>query len=135
MKFLCIYKPAKPEGAPPTHEEMARMGKLVEDGMRDGHLLATEGCMPSALGARVRRTGDQYKVTDGPFTEAKEIIGGFAIIQAKSKAEAIEYNKHFLQVAGDGETEIRQIFEMDSETSFPDDKQLEAAWKGEAVAK
>lgn len=131
MKFLCIYKPAKPEGAPPTHEDMAKMGKLVEDSMKVGYLLSTEGCMPSALGARVRRTGDQYKVTDGPFTEAKEIIGGFALIQANSKAEAIEYTKQFLEVAGDGETEIRQIFEMNCQEGFPDDKGIEAAWKGE----
>ena len=115
MKFLCIYKPAKPEGTLPTHEDMARMGRLIEESMKDGRLLATEGCMPSALGARVRRTGDHYKVTDGPFSEAKEIIGGFALIEAKSKAEAIEFTKQFLQVAGDGETEIRQIFEMSAE--------------------
>jgi hypothetical protein len=111
MKFLCIYKPGKPEGTPPTQDEMTKMGKLIEDWKKKGRLLATEGCLPSALGARVRRTGGQYRVTDGPFTEAKEIIGGFALIQAKSKAEAIEYTKEFLEVAGDGESEIRQTWE------------------------
>jgi hypothetical protein len=132
MKFLCIYKPAKPEGTPPTQEELTNMGKLVEESMKSGHLLSTEGCMPSALGARVRRTGDQYKVTDGPFSEAKEIIGGFALIQAKSKAEAIEHTKNFLKVAGDGETEIRQIFEMDCRSGFPDDEGIRQAWDGES---
>jgi hypothetical protein len=112
MRFLCIYKPAKPEGAPPTQAEMDKMGKLIEESFKSGNLLATEGCLPSALGARVRLTDGNFKVTDGPFTEAKEVVGGFAIIEAKSKVEAIEITKDFLKVAGDGETEIRQIFEQ-----------------------
>jgi hypothetical protein len=111
MRFLCIYKPGKPEGTRPTEEEMATMGKLIEDGMKSGILLATEGCLPSALGARVRYTDGEYAVTDGPFTEAKEIIGGFALIQTATKEEAIEYTKQFLKVAGNGETEIRQVYE------------------------
>jgi hypothetical protein len=111
MKFLCIYKPGRPEGAPPSQDEMARMGKLIEDGFKSGWLLATEGCLPSALGARVRRSGGNITVKDGPFTESKEIIGGFALIRANSKAEAIELTKRFLDVAGDGESEIRQIYE------------------------
>ena len=111
MRFLCIYKPAKPEGAPPSQAEMERMGKLIAESFKSGKLLATEGCLPSALGARVRKTNGQFKVTDGPFAESKEIVGGFAIIQAESKAEAIQITKDFLNVAGDGETEIRQIYE------------------------
>ncbi|MBV8113207.1 MAG: hypothetical protein JO300_00585, partial [Silvibacterium sp.] len=95
MKYLCIYKPAKPEGVPPTPEEMARMGALIEEGLKSGELIATEGCMPSALGARVRRTDGKFTVVDGPFTEAKEVIGGFALISANSKAEAIESAKNF----------------------------------------
>jgi hypothetical protein len=112
MRFLCIYKPAKPEGAPPTQAEMDKMGKLIEESFKSGKLLATEGCLPSALGARVRLTDGNFKVTDGPFTEAKEVVGGFAIIEAKSKVEAIEITKDFLKVAGDGETEIRQLYEQ-----------------------
>lgn len=111
MKFLCVYKPSKPEGTPPTQQEMAEMGKLIENMQKSGVLLATEGCLPSALGARVRKSGSQITVKDGPFTEAKEIIGGFALIQVNSKEEAIEQTKKFLQIAGDGESEIRQIFE------------------------
>jgi hypothetical protein len=111
MKFLCLYKSAKPEGTPPTEKEMAEMGKLIEDWMKSGKLLATEGCLPSALGALVRLSGGKFNVVDGPFTEAKEVVGGFALIQAASKQEAIEYTKEFLKVAGDGETEIRQVFE------------------------
>ena len=112
MKFLCIYKPGNPEGTPPSQELMAQMGKLIEDGFKSGWLLATEGCLPSALGARVRRSGGSITIIDGPFTESKEIIGGFALIRANSKPEAIELTKRFLEVAGDGESEIRQIFEQ-----------------------
>ena len=112
MRFLCIYKPGKPEGTPPTQEEMAKMGKLIEEAMKAGWLLSTEGCLPSSLGARVRLSGEKFTVTDGPFTEAKELIGGFAIIQANSKQEAIEHTRYFLQVAGGGETEIRQLYEV-----------------------
>jgi hypothetical protein len=111
MRFLCIYKPAKPEAAP-TQEEMDKMGKYIEKSFMSGTLLATEGCLPSALGARVRLTDGNFKVTDGPFTEAKELVGGFAIIQAKSKEDAIEITKDFLKVAGNGETEIRQLYEQ-----------------------
>ncbi|MEO8487962.1 MAG: YciI family protein [Betaproteobacteria bacterium] len=76
-----------------------------------GVLLATEGCMPSAKGARVRRNGAKVPVTDGPIPETKEIVGGFALLQVKSKDEAIEWTKRFLEAAGDGESEIRQLNE------------------------
>src|SRR6266513_2896820 len=102
MRFLSIYKTAE-QTTPPTAEEMAKMGKLVEDGMKAGWLLATEGCLPSALGARVRRTNANISVTDGPFIETKELVGGFAILKANSKQEAIELARNFLKSAGDGE--------------------------------
>jgi hypothetical protein len=111
MRFLCLYKSSKPEGTPPTKEEMERMGKLVEDGFKSGKLLATEGCLPSSKGARVRQTAGKYTVVDGPFSESKEVVGGMAVIQADSKEEAIEQVKAFLKVAGDGETELRQLYE------------------------
>jgi hypothetical protein len=90
---------------------MAAMGKLIEEGMKAGWLLGTEGCLPSALGARVRRDGAAVTVTDGPFTETKELVGGFAILNAKSKEEAIALCRKFLQVAGEGECEVRQLYE------------------------
>jgi hypothetical protein len=110
MKFLSIYKTAE-KGVPPSQEEMDKMGKLIEDGMAAGYLLGVEGCLPSAMGARVRFSNGKLTVTDGPFTEAKEVIGGFALLQANSKEEAIELVKQFLHVAGDGECELRQVFE------------------------
>ena len=115
MKFLSIYKTAE-RGVPPSQEEMTKMGKLIEEGMKGGWLLGTEGCLPSALGARVRKSDGKVTVTDGPFTEAKEVVGGFAILQAKSKEEAIQLAKDFLQVAGDGECELRQIYEAGQNT-------------------
>jgi len=110
MRFLSIYK-ARETGAPPTPEHMEAMTALIEESMRSGVLLATEGCLPSALGARVRLSAGTVTVTDGPFSEAKEVVGGFAILQANSKEEAIAMVKRFLDVAGDGECEIRQVFE------------------------
>lgn len=111
MKFLSIYKNVE-RSTPPAPEEMEAMGKLVEQGFKEGWLLATEGCLPSALGARVRRDGAKISVTDGPFTESKEIVGGFAILKANSKQEAIQMAKDFLNFVGDGECELRQIYEQ-----------------------
>jgi hypothetical protein len=110
MKFLSVYKSVE-TGVPPTQEEMDRMGKLIEEWMKAGNLLAVEGCLPSATGARIRLANGKVNVTDGPFTESKEVIGGLAIMQANSKQEAIELIKTFLHVAGDGECELRQLFE------------------------
>jgi len=110
MRFLSIYKTVE-TNVPPTQEEMARMGQLIEESMKSGELIETQGCLPSVLGARVRRDGNKVTVTDGPFTETKELIAGFAVLQARSKQEAIEMTKRFLEVAGGGECELRQIFE------------------------
>jgi hypothetical protein len=110
MKFLSVYK-TKETGLPPTQEEMNTMGKLIEEGMKAGWLVAVEGCMPSVTGARVRKTGDKTVVMDGPFAETKELIGGLAILQANSKEHAIELTKYFLSHAADGECELRQLHE------------------------
>lgn len=111
MRFLCLYRGARPETTPTTPDEMMRMGQLIDEMTRAGVLLASEGCQPSAKGARVRLEKGAFTVVDGPFSEAKEIVGGFAMIQAASRVEAIHWVKRFLEVAGDGETEIRQIHE------------------------
>src|SRR5258707_13610675 len=98
MRFLCLYKSSKQEGVPPTQQEMAEMGKLVEDWTKSGVLLASEGCLPSAKGARVRLSGGKFTVTDGPFTEAKEWVGGFALIQGTPKPAPIESRRKFQKV-------------------------------------
>ena len=109
MRFLCVYKAA--EGGPPSPQMIEGMGKLIGEMTAAGVLLGTEGCLPSALGARVRRANGKVTVTDGPFTETKEVIGGFALINVKSKDEAIAWTRRFLDVAGDGESEVRQLNE------------------------
>jgi len=110
VRFLSVYKCVE-RGVPPSPEEMERMGKLVEEWMKAGYLLAVEGCMPSATGARVRLSSGAITVKDGPFAESKEVIGGLAILKAGSKEEAIELAREFLRVAGDGECELRQLYE------------------------
>ena len=116
MKFLSIYKTAE-RNAPPSVEHIETMQKLVEEGQKAGWLLSTEGCLPSARGARVRSDGGKVTVTDGPFTETKELVAGFAILEAGSKQEAIELTKKFLAVAGgDGECEIREVYSTPEET-------------------
>lgn len=114
MRFLSIYQHEE-RTTPPTAAEMETMGKLVEEGFKAGWLLATEGCLPSALGARVRRSSGKLSVTDGPFTEAKEVVGGFTILKVNSREEALELTRKFLAVAGDGECELRQLYEMNGE--------------------
>src|SRR5262245_37462584 len=110
MRFLAIYR-SKETGLPPSPENMAAMGKLIEEMAKASVLLATEGCLPSSKGARVRISGGNFTVSDGPFTDTKEVIGGFALFQVKSKEEAIEWTKRFLKLAGDGESEIRELYE------------------------
>lgn len=113
MRFMMIYKPANvkemEEGIPPTQENMAAMGQLIGEMVAAGTLLHTDGLQASSKGARVKLSDGKVAVTDGPFTETKELIGGFAIFQLQSKAEAVEYAKRFLKVAGEGEVEIRQM--------------------------
>jgi hypothetical protein len=80
MRSISMYKSVE-RATPASQEEMAAMGKLIEEGMKAGWLLATEGCLPSNLGARVRKSSGKITVTDGPFTEATEVVGGFAILK------------------------------------------------------
>jgi hypothetical protein len=116
MRFMMIYRPADTEGmeaeTPPTADEIARMGGFIQELALSGVLLAADGLTRSALGASVRRKDGKFTVTDGPFTEAKELIGGFAIVQVASKAEAIALARRFLDVAGDGESEIREMYDV-----------------------
>ena len=107
MRFMMLYKPGKETNTPPTQEHMAAMGAFIDEMAKSGALLATDGLQSSSKGARVRIEKGKITVIDGPFTETKELIAGFAIVQAKTKAEAIEMAKRFLKVVGEGESEVR----------------------------
>ena len=106
MRFMMLYKPGH-EDTPPTPEHMAEMGKFIQQMASEGVLLATDGLQSSKKGSRVRISGGKFTVTDGPFTETKELVAGFAIVQASSKEHAIDLAKRFLSVVGEGESEIR----------------------------
>ena len=112
MRFLSIYKHTE-GGAPPSEEEMVKLMQLAEDSMKAGWLVSSEGCYPSSSGARVESAKGKVTVTDGPFAEAKEVVGGFSIIKAASLAEAIQLTKDFLAASGadDCECELRQLYE------------------------
>jgi hypothetical protein len=115
MRFMTMVKSAEKSGPPPP-SLMAAIAKLGEQAAKEGVLVETGGLMPTALGARVRLTGGKLFVTDGPFMETKEVIGGYAVYEVSSKEEAIEHTRRFMQLHIDhwpgweGETEIRQIF-------------------------
>ena len=101
-------------GAPPTPEMMAKMGDLIQRKFAEGKLVATEGCGPTSQGALVSYSNGKLNVTDGPFTEAKEIIGGFAIFRLKSMQEAFAEAREFLEIVGNGTVEIRPILGPDT---------------------
>ena len=112
MRFISIFT-HEPVNRPPTEEEMANMGKLIEEAMREGWLLATEGVSFGERGFRVHRSAaGKVTVTDGPFAEAKEVLGGYALLKADSKEQVIELTRRFLSVAGQGTCEIYRLYEM-----------------------
>jgi hypothetical protein len=113
MRFLGLLRADKESeaGVPPTPELMAAMGTFLEEITRAGVLLATDGLHPSSKGARVKLQNGKVTVTDGPFTESKELVASYALFEVKSKAEAIEWTTRFLKVLGKGECEIRQVYE------------------------
>jgi hypothetical protein len=123
MMIPRVYQPDTPrgekagEGFAPPAEDVARMMKFNEELSKAGALIALDGLHPSSKGARVSFSGGKSNVTDGPFTEAKEVIGGYWMIEAKSKKEAVEWARRC--PASDGDViEIRQVFEM---SDFPPD--------------
>jgi len=85
-------------GAPPSKELLEKMGKFIEEITKAGVMLATDGLQPSSQGARVKLSGGKVTVTDGPFTESKELVASYALFQVKTMAEAIEWTKRFLDV-------------------------------------
>jgi hypothetical protein len=117
MRFMVIGMATKDSegGPPPTPEAYAAMQKYNEELVKAGILLAAEGLTPTSQGARVKFSGDERTVIDGPFAETKEVIAGFTIIQVKSKEEAIEWVKRApnLSPNGEAEVEIRKLMDVE----------------------
>ena len=115
MRFMMIVKSAERSGFPPK-ELMEAIGKLSEEAVHAGTMLGSGGLAPTALGTRVRLSGGQLTVIDGPFTEAKEVVGGYAQFELKSKEEAVASAVRFMELhkkhwpGWEGETEVRQMF-------------------------
>ncbi len=111
MRFLgyTLGDPSTPF-TPPRPELMAEMGSFVEEATKAGVLLATGGVGPLEEATRVSYRNGEYTVIDGPFTEAKELIGGWAVMECRDKDEAIEWTKRFLAIVGEGESTIRPVY-------------------------
>src|SRR6266568_4956690 len=119
MRFMVLVKATKESeaGGPPDAKILTEMGKFNEELVKAGVMLAGEGLQPSSKGARIRFNGPKRTVIDGPFTESKELIAGFWLIEVKSKEEAIEWMKRCPNpMPGESEIEIRQVFEA---SDFP----------------
>ncbi len=115
MRFITMVKSAESSGFPPQ-ELMDAIAKLGEEATKAGTLVEMGGLAPTAAGARVRLSGGKLTVTDGPFAEAKEVVGGYAIFDLDSKEQAIEEATKFMELhkkhwkGWEGETEVRQLF-------------------------
>ncbi len=122
--------PHSEAGAPPSKELIERMGVFIEEVTKAGVLLDSNGLDPSSKGKRVRLADRKVTVTDGPFTESKELVASYAFFQVKSMDEAIHWTKRFLEVLGQGECELRPIFEPEDfskEDFTPEERKREAA--------
>ena len=117
MRYMMIVKHKEAQGMPPK-ELMDAIGKLSEEAIKNGTLLGNGGLLPTSAGASVRLSGGRVTVTDGPFTEAKEIIGGYALFELKSKEEAVEAARYFMELhkkhwpGWEGETEVQEMMMM-----------------------
>ncbi len=115
MRFMMLVKHAENSGPPPK-ELMDAIEKLSEEAVKEGTMVASGGLAPTAMSTRVRLSRGQLTTMDGPFTEAKEVVGGYAVFELKSKKEAIEGAVQFMELhqkhwpGWEGETEIRQVF-------------------------
>lgn len=111
MRFISIFT-HEPIQRPPTQAEMENMGKLIADAMKEGWLIATEGVNFGTIGIRVRKSAHgELNVTNGPFVETKEVLGGYALLKAASEEEVVKHTRRFLDAVGQGTCEIYQLYE------------------------
>lgn len=115
MRFMSIYKPGYDGGKPPAEETMAAMTALIEEMTEKGVFIDTGGLQASTHGARVKISNGKITVTDGPFAETKELIGGYAIFEMETLEEAVRWTKRFLEIMSEGECEIRAMYEPGAE--------------------
>ncbi|HEX4222658.1 MAG TPA: YciI family protein [Pseudonocardiaceae bacterium] len=116
MRFLMMHRldESRPEAWNPSPEFIEKLGGMIQDWTAKGVLITAEGVLKSETGAMVRKTADGGNTaTDGPFTEAKEVIGGFALINAKDRAEAVAYAREYAALFDEVSVEVRQIAEFD----------------------
>jgi hypothetical protein len=111
MKFISILTidPAAHPHTSPTPETMERMGKLIGDMRAEGALIDTGGRSPDMLELFVSRKNGRTTVTDGPYTESKEVVGGYALFDAKDRTEALAWTKRFLEVLGEGTCHVHEV--------------------------
>jgi hypothetical protein len=112
MRYLSLIRIDESTGRKPSERLINDMGKLMDEMMRDGKLIRTAGLRPTSEGFRVRLRDGKLSTLDGPFTESKEVIGGYAVLEASSREEAIELTKRFLRVHGEDwnlECEVRPL--------------------------
>ena len=112
MRFISMIRIQENTGQVPSEQLMTDMGKLIEEMTRSGKLVSTAGLRPTSEGVRVRLRRGKLSMVDGPFVETKEVIGGYAILEAESKEEAIDLTRRFLKIHGDEwdiECEVRQL--------------------------
>jgi hypothetical protein len=133
MRFMMLVKASKDSeaGVLPTMEQITEMGKFNEELIKAGILLAADGLQSSAKGARVRFDGAKRTVSDGPFTETKELLAGYWVIQVKSRDEAIAWATRIPFENGE-EVEVRQVFEaadFGPEVMSSEDAAKEQAWR------
>jgi hypothetical protein len=111
MRYISLFRPAS--DAPATPEQYAAMAAFIQEAVAAGVLIATEGFGPSGPDdVKLRLSGGAFTVTDGPFPEAKEVIGGFAIMECASRDEVLDWGRRFLALVGGGESEIRLLAPM-----------------------
>lgn len=115
MRFLSVFT-CESTNRLPTEAEMAAMGKLIGEGMQAGWLIECEGVMFGTTGVRAHKsTAGEITVTDGPFSETKEVICGYALLNAPTKKDAVEHTRNFLEHVVQGTWETYQLFEMPTE--------------------